>query len=295
MRIGVIFPQTEFGSDTGALRAYAQTAQNLGYTHILAFDHVLGADPTNRPDWGDRYTHREAFHEPFVLLGFFAAAAPGMELVTGVIILPQRQTALVAKQAAEVDILTEGNFRLGVGVGWNKVEYEALNESFHNRGKRCDDQIALLRELWTNPVVTYESEYHTVIEAGLNPMPIQQPIPIWIGGDTEIAASRVARLGDGWIPHGRPNDKFRRRVDQMREFAVAAGRDPDSIGIEARLNLSEVPEHDWIEEVMRWQEIGVTHLGFATTGAGLTSAEAHIDTIRRFAEAVGIHPEMSGS
>jgi probable F420-dependent oxidoreductase len=288
MRVGVIFPQTEFGSDPAAMHSYAQTAQALGFNHILIFDHVLGADSSNRPDWGNRYTHEHPFHEPFVTFGFFAAAAPGLELVTGVIILPQRQTALVAKQAAEVDILTGGNFRLGVGVGWNNVEYEALNEDFRNRGRRCDEQIALLRALWTNPLVNFKSNYHRVIDAGLNPMPIQQPIPVWIGGDTEVAAARAARLGDGWIPHGRPDDEFRRRVDQMRQFAAEAGRPADAIGVEARLNLSDVPERNWLDEVRRWQEIGVTHLALATTGAGLASADAHIDTMRRFAETIAL-------
>ena len=282
MRIGVIFPQLEIGADPGAIRAYAQAARDLGYRHLLAYDHVLGADPTNRPGW-TRYTHTAQFHEPFVLFGFLAAAAPGLELVTGVIILPQRQTALVAKQAAEVDVLTGGRFRLGVGVGWNEVEYEALNEDFRTRGRRSEEQIALLRALWTEPVVTFEGRYHRVREAGLNPLPVQRPIPIWLGGDSEIAAERAGRLADGWIPHGRPDADLAARI--ARVHAHAAGRPPDAVGIEGRLSINEVPEAEWPAEVRRWRDLGVTHLGLNTMGAGLPTPEAHVDAIRRFADA----------
>lgn len=231
MRIGVIFPQIEFGPDPGAIRAYAQTAQALGFSHILGFDHVLGADPARRPGWGSRYTHQHLFHEPFVLFGCFAAAAPGLELVTGVIILPQRQTALVAKQAAEIGILSGGNFRLGVGIGWNKVEYEALNENFHNRGRRCDEQIQLLRELWTNPVVNFESRYHTVVAAGLNPLPVQQPIPIWIGGDSDAAAARVGRLGNGWIRTAGPMPTFGTVLNECVPLPGKPGETPLRSGL----------------------------------------------------------------
>src|SRR5215470_7812153 len=179
MQIGVTFPQTEIGADPVAIRDYAQAAEGAGYGHLAVFDHVLGADPTNRPGW-QKYTSQHMFHEPFVLFGYLAALTK-LELVTDVIILPQRQTALVAKQAAEVDVLTGGRLRLGVGLGWNYVEYDALGEDFKTRGRRCDEQIAVLRALWRDPVVTFSGPYHTIDAAGLNPLPLQRPIPIWLG------------------------------------------------------------------------------------------------------------------
>jgi probable F420-dependent oxidoreductase len=288
VRIGVIFPQLEIGTDPGVIREYAQTAEGLGYQHLLIYDHVLGADVTNRPGW-TRYTHHDQFHEPFVLFGFLAAVAPSLELVTDVIILPQRQTALVAKQAAEVDVLTGGKLRLGVGSGWNKVEYEALNEDFGNRGRRLDEQIAVLRALWTEPVVTFEGAYHRITEAGLNPLPVQRPIPIWLGGGTdERVLSRIGRLGDGWLPLARPDDALAAAIARIREHAVAAGRAPAAIGIEGRLSLKDLAEAEWDAELQRWRDLEATHLGFNTMGAGIASPRGHIDAIRRFATTVGL-------
>src|SRR6478752_3439105 len=183
MRIGVVFPQTELGGDVGAVRAYGQRVEELGFTHILAYDHVVGADPDVHTGWGGPYDVHTTFHEPLVMFGFLAALTRSVELVTGVIILPQRQTALVAKQAAEVDLLSGGRLRLGIGTGWNAVEYEALNEDFHNRGARSEEQIAVLRALWTQPVVTFEGRWHHIDAAGINPLPVQRPIPIWLGGE----------------------------------------------------------------------------------------------------------------
>ena len=167
------------------------------------------------------------------------------------IILPQRQTALVAKQAAEVDVLAGGQFRLGVGVGWNAVEYEALNEDFRNRGRRCEEQIALMRALWTEPVVSFAGQFHRVTEAGLNPMPLQRPIPVWIGGDSAVAEERAGRLGDGWMPHGRATPELGERIARVRAHAAANGRPPDAVGIEARLSISEVPEAEWLRRGRR--------------------------------------------
>lgn len=177
MRIGVTFPQIEFGNDTGALKEYIATVEGLGYTHLLAYDHVLSADTTNRPGWTGSYALKDPFHEVFVFFGYVAALTQRLELVTGVLILPQRQTALVAKQAAEVDVLSNGRFRLGIGVGWNEVEYEGLGESFAQRGVRSEEQMQLLRALWTNRSLTFDGTWDQVVEAGLNPLPVQQPIP----------------------------------------------------------------------------------------------------------------------
>src|SRR5579871_6659500 len=183
MQIGVTFPQNEIGPDPIAIRDYAQAAESLGYNHLLAFDHVLGADPTHRQGW-QGYTQKSMFHEPFVLFGYIAALTR-LELVTGVVILPQRQTALVAKQAAEVDILTGGKFRLGVGVGWNPVEYEGLGMNFRTRGRAVEEQVEVMRLLWSKEVVSYKGKYHTIAEAGLNPLPVRRSIPIWMGGRAE--------------------------------------------------------------------------------------------------------------
>jgi probable F420-dependent oxidoreductase len=204
MQFGVIFPQTEIGADPVAIRDYAQAIEGLGYSHIAAFEHVLGADTTHRPGWRGPYTTRHMFHEPFVLFGYLAALTR-LELVPAVIILPQRQAVLVAKQAAEVDVLTGGKLRLGVGVGWNPVEYEALGMDFHRRGRIVEEQIEVMRLLWSREVVSFRGRYHTISEAGLNPLPVRRSIPVWLGGSVETLLRRAARIGDGWFPQGKPD------------------------------------------------------------------------------------------
>jgi probable F420-dependent oxidoreductase len=288
MHIGAVFPQTEIGTDPIAIRDYAQAVEALGYHHILVYDHVLGASTTTRPDWRGPYTSDTMFHEPFVLFGYLAAITQQIELVTGVIILPQRQTALVAKQAAEVDVLSGGRLRLGIGVGWNKVEYEALNEDFHNRGVRSEEQIAVLRELWTNPVVNFKGRWHTIDAAGINPLPVQRPIPIWLGGSAEVLLRRVGRLGDGWFPQLPPNEEARVMIERLRNYAHQAGRDPSTIGIEARLNIGRVPAQEWEPYVEGWRRLGATHLGINTMGANLPSPQAHIDMLRQIADLLGV-------
>jgi len=287
MRIGVTFPQNEITADPIAVRDYAQAAEGLGYTHLLAYDHVVGADITNRPDWRGPYTTASLFHEPFVLFGYLAGLTTRLEFVPGVIILPQRQTVLVAKQSAEVDVLTGGQFRLGIGVGWNEVEYEALNEDFRNRGKRSEEQIAVLRALFTDEVVTFHGKWHHVEAAGLNPMPVQRPIPIWIGGSSEATLKRVGEMGDGWFPQRPPDDTAREMIEKMREYARVAGRDPSAIGFEARVSIAGTTPDEWARQVEGWRAIGATHLSVNTMKAGLTSPQEHIDAIRRFKEAVG--------
>ena len=200
MRTGVIFPQFEFGTDPAAVREYAQTAEGLGYRHIGADDHVIGPNPERPGGWTGWVTYRTQFHEPFTLFCFMAAVTRTVEFETCVLLLPQRQTVLAARQAAEVDILSGGRLRLGVGLGWNEIEYIALNEDFHTRGRRIEEQIDLLRKLWTQPLVDFHGRWHTIPDAGINPLPVQRPIPIWIGGQSEPAIRRAARLGDGWLP-----------------------------------------------------------------------------------------------
>jgi probable F420-dependent oxidoreductase len=280
MKLGVTFPQLDFGADAEGIRAYAQAAQDLGFEYLLAYDHVLGADVTNRPGWSG-YTQADSFHEPFVLFAFMSAVAPKLEYVTGVIILPQRQTVLVAKQAAELDILTGGKFRLGIGVGWNHVEFEGLNEEFSNRGKRVAEQVELMRRLWQEPVVTFEGTYHRVTEAGLNPLPIQRPIPIWIGGTADVVLERAARIADGWFPLGRCSPENLERINRLRDLTEAAGRDRHAVGIDARIDMRGVPEEEWGEEIKRWREAGATHLSLNTMYQGYSTQE-HIAAIERF-------------
>src|SRR5439155_26980408 len=237
MQLGVVFPQNEIGADPVSIRDYVQAAEGLGYSHLVVYDHVVGADPTHRPGW-QGYTFQDMFHEPFVLFGYLAALTQ-LELVTAVLVLPQRQTALVAKQAAEVDVLNGGKLRLGVGVGWNPVEYEALGMDFHTRGRAIEEQIEVLRLLWSQEVVTYRSKFHTITEAGLNPLPIRRSIPIWMGGTSDVVLRRIARLGDGWFPQGKPDDQMRETLERLRSYASEIGRDPSSIGIEARVGAGE--------------------------------------------------------
>lgn len=284
MRIGAIFPQVEIGNDPVVIRDYAQAVEEMGYQHILVYDHVLGADISNRPDWRGPYTSEHAFHEPFVLYGYLAAITRRIELVTGVLVLPQRQTALVAKQAAEVDVLSGGRLRLGIGVGWNDVEYEALGQDFRTRGARSEEQIALLRAFWTQPAVTFSGRWHTVEAAGINPLPVQRPIPIWIGGGSEATLRRIAKVGDGWFPQRSPDEQAQAMLAQLRQYAGEAGRDPSTIGIEARLSLGQLPQAAWRSQLDAWRALGATHLSVNTMGMQLASPQSHIDVLRKAIE-----------
>ena len=287
MRLGAIFPQTEIGADPAGVKDFAQAAESLGYEHLIVFDHVLGADASKRKEWDRPYALDDMFHEPFVLFGYLAGITQKIELTTAVLILGQRQTALVAKQAAEVDILTGGRLRLGIGVGWNDVEYEALGEDFGNRGRRSVEQIELMRALWTQEVVNFKGRYHQVTHAGINPLPVQRPIPIWFGGGHPRVVRRIGRIGDGWFPQFDPDSKGEEQIAQMREHAKQAGRDPMSIGIEGRVGLSDStnPE-DWQRSAEAWAKVGATHFSMNTMRAGLKGPDQHIDAIRRFKEAV---------
>jgi probable F420-dependent oxidoreductase len=284
MQIGVTFPQTEIGADPLVIRDYAQAVEGLGYSHLVVFDHVLGADPAHRPGWSG-YTWRDMFHEPFVLFGYLAALTH-LELLPAVIILPQRQTALVAKQAAEVDVLTGGKLRLGVGVGWNPVEYEALGMNFHTRGRVEEEQIEVLRLLWSQEIVSYKGQFHTITEAGLNPLPVRRSIPIWMGGRADALLRRTARLGDGWLPQGKPDERMREAVERLQSYIREAGRDPHKVGIEARMNAREGDLDEWMRQTEGWRELGATHISINTMGAGFKSPDEHIEAIRRYKEAV---------
>jgi probable F420-dependent oxidoreductase len=281
MRIGVVFPQTELGGDAGAVKAYGPRVEELGYKHLLVYDHVLGADPQVHQDWQGPYDVHTTFHEPFVMFGYLAALTK-LELVTGVIILPQRQTALVAKQAAEVDLLSEGRLRLGVGVGWNAVEYEILGEDFANRGKRSEEQIALLRRLWTEPSFSFEGRYHTVTGAGIAPLPVQRPIPVWIGGASERTYERAGRIADGWFPMMDPGPGLDRARDKVNDAARAAGRDPAGIGMEGRVNWSGDRDAT-AAQIAAWRAAGASHVSVNTMGSGLRTVDEHLAVLENVA------------
>lgn len=284
MRIGVVFPQTEIGADPSYIKDFGQAAEDLGFSHILAYDHVIGANLASRPDWKPPYSHLDMFHEPFVLFGYLAGLTQKIELVTGIIILPQRQTVLVAKQAAALDVFSRGRLRFGIGIGWNPVEYEALGEDFKNRGSRCEEQIAVLRQLWTQQTVTFQGRWHKITDAGINPLPVQRPIPIWFGGSDERALRRLAKYGDGWFPLVGPDDKCRGLIDKIRGYAKEAGRNPDAIGIEGRVSYGQGSPDAWTKELQAWQQLGATHASFNTMKAGLNSPSAHIEALRRFSK-----------
>jgi probable F420-dependent oxidoreductase len=249
---------------------------------------VLGASTANRPDWRGPYTSDTLFHEPFVLFGYLAGLTKQLELVTGGIILPQRQTALVAKQAAEIDLLSGGRLRLGVGIGWNDVEYQALGENFRNRGARMEEQIDVLRALWTQPVVSFAGRWHQIEQAGIKPLPNQRPIPIWVGATADAGIERAGKIGDGWFPQRGPDDQARAMVERLRQSAAAAGRAPNAVGVEPRLSIGQVPEAGWARYAEDWRALGATHLCVNTMGAGLRSPQDHIDALRRVKDALGV-------
>jgi probable F420-dependent oxidoreductase len=290
MQIGVVYPQTELPTDPGTVRTYVQAVQDLGYRHILAFDHVLGADPAIHSSWSGPYDIDTTFHEPLVLYGYLAAITT-LELVTGIIIAPQRQTALLAKQAAEVDILTEGRFRLGLGVGWNAVEYEALGQDFTTRGQREEEQIGLLRRLWTERTVTFEGHFDRVTGAGLAPLPVRRPIPLWLGGQSGAAYRRIGRLADGWFPMVPPGPRLDDAAAIISRAAVEAGRDPSALGMEGRINQGTGGTEDLVKHAQRWRDAGATHVAVNTMGSGLSGVDSHLEALRRAADALLLGPD----
>ena len=267
MQIGAVFPNDTIEPDFGAIRTYVQEVERMGFSHILCYDHVIGANRESRPGW-QGYDLDSKFYEPISVLSFIAGMTTRLGIASGVMILPQRQTVLVAKQAATLDLLSNGRLRLGIGTGWNPVEYEALGMDFKRRGRMFDEQIDLLRALWTQRAVTRDTEFHTITDAGIWPFPVQQPIPLWLGGggvhpikgwgNVDNVLRRIATKADGWLPTFDPDDTGAQLVGRMRDFAREAGRDPQGFPIEAILLPQLHP--DWIGHIRKWQALGATRM-----------------------------------
>jgi len=285
MEFGAVLPHNEIGNDPGALKAYAQGVESLGATHLLIYDHVLGADPDRAGGWQGAYDKDVAFHEPFTTFAFVAGATETLEMITTVMILPQRQTVLVAKQAAQVAILSNNRFRLGVGTGWNKVEYVGLNEEFTNRGKRQEEQVHLLRKLWNEDSLDYEGEYHRIESASINPRP-SKSIPIWFGGAAPALLDRCARLGDGWIPLMGANEAARECIVSLQSTRQAAGLSWEGFGIQAQAQFVGGNAERWRKHAEKWRALGATHLAIATHNAGATDVDGHLSRIESYLSAV---------
>jgi len=293
MKLGIAIPQTDIGSDPLVIRDFAQAAEATGYQHLATFDHVLGVNVASRPDWVGPDTSM-CVHDPFALLGYLAGQTTRIELSPQVLILPQRQTALVAKQAASVDVLCGGRLRLGVGIGWNSVEYVGLGENYHNRGKRSEEQVAVMKALWADPQVTFKGTWHNIPDAGINPLPPRRSIPVWFGGGADVVLRRVARLGDGWIlVNNQPNEKARQQIQMLRAYGREAGRDDDHIGIDAWVSMGVRTPKEWREEVEAWRRLGATHITLNTHHVVLhhkriegTSPDAHLAAMHQFYQAV---------
>jgi probable F420-dependent oxidoreductase len=287
VKLSVVLPQIEIGNDPVVIKDYAQAIEGLGYDCLHVPDMVIGANPDRPGGIRGRYNYKSAHHEPFVLFGYLAGLTTTLEFATGVLVLPQRPTVLVAKQAAELDVLSNGRFRLGVGVGETDLEMQALGYDFSNRGQRIDEQIHVLRELWTKPLVTFRGKYHTIDDMGINPLPVQRPIPIWFGGEAEVVIRRMARLGEGWMLNRNLPEEAKPLVDTLHRYLEEQRRKPEEFGIDIRVNLSKHPRQTWAELVERWRKLGVTYVGVNTMGSGFNTPQKHIEAICRFKDEIG--------
>ena len=294
MKLGITLPLIDIHGDPAAVRDFAQAAEGEGYRYLGAPDHVLGVNAASRPDWGERNTSKDFFHDPFVLFGFLSACTKSIEFSTEVLILAQRQTVLVAKQAASLDVLSGGRFRLGIGIGWNPVEFTGLNENFRNRGSRSAEQVAVMKALWAEPHVSFKGEWHEIDDAGINPLPTKRSIPVWFGGHEDVTLRRIAKWGDGWIMLAHPmGDKAKAEFAKLRAYAAEAGREPSAIGLEVWVSPGDGGPDHWRRELQYWQDAGVTHVTVNSTygrGAhrripGRTLAD-HLAAMRQYHAAV---------
>ena len=286
MKTGAVFPQTESGTDIAAIRDYLQAIETIGCDYLLCFDHVLGHKPADPATWPGPYTNRHSFHEILTFFAWAAAVTERIELFTGIVILPQRQATLVAKQAAEIDLLSGGRLRLGIGIGWNQVELEGMGMRFNNRGRRSEEQINLMRALWTQELVDFDGQYHQLRQTGINPLPLQRPIPIWLGGYADVTLRRAARLADGMLP-GSDLAEGRTRIPLLRQYLADEGRDPDDFGINVWLNAGEMERAQWADFVGEWRELGATHVALDTMNAGCASLSDHLRQVEQFVSDFG--------
>ena len=287
MRFGVVYPQTEFPADPVTIKEYAQTAEELGYKHILAYDHVLGANPDRPGGWRGPYTHEHSFMEPFTLFSYLAGVTEEIEFATGVIVLPQRKTALVAKQTAMLDLLSGGRLRLGVGIGWNAVEYEGMGENFKTRGRRIEEQVELLKRLWSEELISYSGRWHQFSDVGINPRP-KHSIPLWFGGHHENVLRRIARQGDGWMPNYRKASDALPHLERLDQFLEKEGRSRKDLGLEVRIQYGDGNPDTWKQSLEEWKPLGITHVSLNTMSYGFESAKAHMHAMKQFADGLGL-------
>jgi len=292
MELGTLLPEGDIGGAPATVHEYAQAAEALGYDFLEAPDHVLGANEASAAESGR--TGAGLYHDPFVLFGYLAGCTTKLGFSTGVLILPQRQTVLVAKQAACLDVLSGGRFRLGIGVGWNEVEFTGLNENFHNRGRRSEEQVQVMQKLWAEPHVTFKGRWHTIDDAGINPRPASGRVPVWFGGHHDRTLERIAKWGDGWMPNAYPPDHSATEIlDRLRRLTEAAGRDPASVRIEVWVSMGTGNEADWAKETRFWKAAGASHICLTTTFnrrhhkriPGHTLSD-HLAALRRYHRAV---------
>jgi probable F420-dependent oxidoreductase len=283
MLLNALLPTRDIGTDPAKIRDWAQAAEDLGYHCIEVPDHVFGA--AARGEWKPLYSEADPFHETFTMMAFLAAVTRTIKLCSGVLILPQRQTGVVAKQAAEVDILSGGRLRLGVGVGWNHVEYEALGTEWKTRGARQAEQIEVMRRLWTEDLVTFKGRFYDLVDVNLLPLPAQRPIPIWFGGSSEAVVKRAARIGDGWMPILAP-EQAEPKLAVLREHLKSFGRDPAGFGLEGWLRMNEPDPELWAVAAQGWKRLGA-EMVMLYPMYRMPKPDQQIETLRRFKEVAG--------
>lgn len=282
MQIGAAFPTTEIGNDPVVIKDFVQAVEEMGYDHLTIIDHVIQAEDPEAEDWRAYYVRANPFHEPLVMLGYLAALTTRLEFATAILILPQRPAVLVAKQLAELDVLSGGRLRAGIGIGWNALEFEALGQSFKNRARRMEEQIELMRALWTQEIVSFDGKYHQIGAAGINPLPVQQPIPVWFGAFETPAIQRAGRLGDGWFinPRIKP-DEGKAEIEVFQSAAREVGRDPSTLGMDATLHYGQRGDNELAAEAEEWRALGVSHLTVRTMYSDLNTVDEHLEALRK--------------
>lgn len=283
MKFGVVYPQTEVEHDPAWIRTFAQSLESLGYDHMLVYEHVLGVDPDHPSAVRGPYGIEDTFLSPLLLFSALALLTEKLEFATGILVLPQRDAILVAKQVATLDVLSGGRLRLGVGVGWNAAEFEALGADFSTRGRRIEEQVNVLRELWTKPVAQFSGEWYQFEHVGIRPMPTQKPVPIWFGGYTDVVLKRVARMGDGWFPGFSDVEEAKPALDRLASYVEGQGRRWEDIGIEVRLRYGDGDLDELGAQIEAWFRLGISHLSVNTMRSGLVGQEAHLEAVERFA------------